>query len=124
MPTTEAQKQASSRYYQKNRDRLLVVMRQRAKERAETDAIERAEDPKAVEEYREKLMEKYYRGQNKKKKEMIDLWLLDPDLTPTFKNFLRESVLPVIQDVPMSMLKNMWETCAIVKNEVEVDGEN
>jgi hypothetical protein len=122
MVMSEAQKEAQRRYYEKNRERLLRQMRERARDKADTDAIERADNPVLQNEYRVKLMEKYYKGQNNKKLRQIEGWLKDEGLSDTFKAFLRTCVVPVIEEVKPHILREIFMNFAIAKNPLRVDG--
>jgi hypothetical protein len=98
--SSDAQKLANRRYYEKTREARLVAMRERAKARlAERNEYLR-QHPEEQEAHREKAVDKYYRGITNQNKRTVEAWLADPDICPTFKAFLRRNVLTVIDTLP------------------------
>jgi len=88
--TSDAQRLANRRYYEKNREARLVAMRERAKARVAERNEYLKEHPEEKEERRKNI------DQSKKNKQRIEKWLSDTSAqqgTPAFKAFLRANVL-------------------------------
>lgn len=118
MPTSEAQKLAMKRYYEKNRDTRIAQMRDAYRVREAHHRLYLAEHPEALEEVREKGREKYHQGVERRNRVIIGGWLSDPALSPTFKEFLRHNVLPVVGNgLPKQFLDMCWEHLAIATAE-------
>jgi uncharacterized protein with NRDE domain len=130
--TTDAQRRANRKYYEKVRDSRRSEMRERAKTRAEQTREYLREHPEEIEAYqkqqREKKEQYIYNGKVKRRKARIDGWLEDPDICQSFKAFLNTCVIPVIGDISDSFLDTCWSKLAIAVNtqgifpDAEVDG--
>ena len=115
--TTEAQRKANAKYYEKVRDARKEQMRERAKSRMEEIREHLIANPEAREAYQKQLREKkeqyIYNSKVKRMTTKVKGWLEDPGLCNTFKEFLRGCVIPVIGTVPESFLDTCWEKLAI-----------
>lgn len=113
---SDAQRLANKKYYEKVRATRMEEMREKARIRAAEHKEYLRTHPEAVEAEREKSREKYHKwlGQNKRK--IIKEWLSDEGLCETFKRFLRECVIPVVDDAPKKLLDMCWEHLAIAVN--------
>lgn len=127
--TTEAQKDAMKRYYEKNRDKRKAEMSERAKARTEERRQFLLAHPEELKKEREKGVEKYYKTIENKQRRRIKEWLDDPKICPAFKAFLRENVMPVVdKGLPTKFLPMCWNYLAICVNTpaqnviVEADG--
>jgi len=88
-------------------------MRTKARERrAEMrENIVETEEQKA--ERRARGRDKYYRGIELKNRRKIDAWLKDSNISLTFKAFLRQNVLTVVDMIPASFLETCEEYLSI-----------
>ena len=91
MVVSNSQKEASRRYYLKNREGRLVEMRKNERERRA--AIQSVDDKEAARGYNR---DKYYKGIENRQKAQIKELLEDVGICPAFKAFLRTNVLPII----------------------------
>jgi hypothetical protein len=105
--TSEAQRQASRKYYQKNRTELTDAMRERAKKRSAERMEYLRQNPCELALVREKAMEKYYKSIATKNERQIKEWLGDASVKDSFKCFLRESVWDVRDKVPVRFMKDL-----------------
>lgn len=115
--TSDAQKLANRRYYAKVREARMAAMRERAKAQHATRVEYLRANPDALIEAKEKAVEKYYKGVVRNNKKTIDGWLADPDISETFKAFLRVNVLSVVEKgLPKKFLDMCVEHLAIAAN--------
>ena len=107
MPRSQSLKEAQERYYAKTREERLTKMRE--KTRAEWLKM----TPEQKEQKRVKRIESRCARENTEKRSRVEEWLKDEGLSDGFKTFLRESVLPVIEEVPPKFLDLCWNTLTI-----------
>lgn len=119
MPT-DAQRLANRRYYQKTRATRLVAMRERAKTRAAERNEYLMTHPEELEAIREASAQRYQTAQTNKRRRIIEGWLDDPGVSPTFKAFLRTNVLTVVDRLPNKFLDMCLEHLAIAVNPAHI----
>jgi hypothetical protein len=118
--TSESQKLASQKYYAKVRETRLAQMRERNAKARALQAQADKENPEGWEERRARAVEKYYKGVIKRNKDKINEWLEDPRISATFKEFLRQNVIPVAdKGLPKKFLDLCWNHLAIASNSAE-----
>ncbi len=113
--TTESQRAAMKRYYEKNRRERCLEMRERGREKAAARAAYLEEHPDEAEVEKEKRSDEYYRAIARANKRRITEYLADEGLCAEFKAFLRACVLPTAdKGLPKKFLDMCWTYCAIV----------
>jgi len=80
---------AQKRYYEKNRDALLVKMRERDAERRAEKSKYLTDHPEEVGLEREKMRGKYHNWTANKCKRQMEAWIADPDVREEAKAFFR-----------------------------------
>jgi hypothetical protein len=83
---------AYQRYYQKNREQILAKMRERDAARRAAVRAAAAQSAEVREEVREEMREKYHRNVESKITKQLKIWLDDPLISDTFKQFIKQSV--------------------------------
>jgi hypothetical protein len=115
---SQAQKDAQRRYYEKNREKRLTQMRQKAAERAEKLKMEAKLNPDALKEAREMMMEKYHRYVENQNNKQIATWLkADDDI---LAKFVAKYVVPERHNVTRGTYTALDRI--ISKRSVESDG--
>ena len=132
-PTSQSQKDAMGRYYDKNRDKLLVDMRNRDHNRRATERIRLDENPDDKKVALQMNSDKYYKTIENKQRKLINELLADNGICPTFKAFLQSNVLPSLPNgLPMKFLELCRSHLYIVRanspelnpNPITIDGAN
>jgi hypothetical protein len=83
---------AQRRYYEKNRETLCARMRERAAMRRQKEREAAATSPDAAEAWRTENRERYYSTVESRITRQINVWLTDPTICDSFKQFLRQCV--------------------------------
>ena len=105
------------RYYEKNREKRLAEMRERARVRVALLREQIANDPEKAQEARDRAQDKYQRGLIAKQTRLIAEWEADNGICPIFKEFLKTNVKPVLPNgIPMKFFKMCFSHLAIVNN--------
>ncbi len=102
---TPALMEAQKRYYLKNRATQLEKMRERAKLRNDEQRELAKNDENVLLERRAIMLEKYHAYMRNDKERRMTEWLSDPSITPVFKAFLKECVIPVKESIPRRFYK-------------------
>ena len=91
MVVSEAQRDAQRRYYVKNREKCLMAMRERDRERR----VQR-QNPDDIEAVRGQNRDKYYKSIETRQRAQVKVLLEDEGVCPVFKAFLQTNVVPII----------------------------
>ena len=97
---SRAMMDAQKRYYLKNRTAQLEKMKERARLRSAEQRELAMNDEKVLLERRAMMLDKYHTYMKNDKERRIKAWLDDPDISPAFKTFLIENVVPVKESIP------------------------
>lgn len=122
--TTDAQRRANRKYYEKVRESRCSEMRERARTRLEQTREYLREHPEELEAYlkekREKKEQYMYNAKVRRMKARIDGWMEDSGICHTFKAFLQTCVIPVMGDITEGFLDTCWEKLAIAEKVREI----
>jgi erythromycin esterase-like protein len=102
---SRAMMDAQKRYYLKNRTAQLEKMKERARLRSAEQRELAMNDEKVLLERRAMMLDKYHTYMKNDKERRIKAWLDDPDISPAFKTFLIENVVPVKESIPRRFYK-------------------
>jgi hypothetical protein len=111
---------AQKAYYERNRDKRLEEMRERAKARNEAEKLACENNPELLKERRAMFLEKYYKYQMADTAKRIKMWREDPGICNTFKEFLKENVEPVKTLLPRKFFNTLSKLSIAVKPQPEV----
>ena len=111
---------AQKAYYERNRDKRLTEMRERAKARNEAEKLACANNPELLKERRAMFLDKYYKYQMADTAKRIKMWQEDPGICNTFKEFLKENVEPVKTLLPRKFFNTLSKLSIAVKPKPEV----
>jgi len=80
---------AQRRYYEKNREALMVKMREKDAQRRAARAQYLSEHPEEVDLERERMRGKYHNGLANKCRRQMEAWIADPEVKEEAKAFFR-----------------------------------
>lgn len=120
---SEALSKAQKAYYERNRDKRLAEMRERAKARNETEKLACENNPDLLKERRAMFLEKYYKYQMADTAKRIKAWREDPGICNTFKDFLKVNVEPVKTLLPRKFFNTLskLDIASKIKEEVPIN---
>ena len=113
---------AQKAYYERNREKRLVEMRERAKERNKLEKEAAVSYPEVLVNRRKRFLERYYVTMMRDTEKQIEEWLTLPGINNTFKTFLKECVKPSKTLLPRSFF--VWLSKLSIAEKPSVDSIN